>query len=285
MKPDEIILKNNDRIPRIGIGTWYLGDSAAAYEQEKAAIRAGLDAGMSLIDTAEMYGNGNSERLVGDAIQGYNREKLYLISKVLPHNAGRKHLEKSLDRTLKNMKVDYLDMYLLHWRGSIPFAETVDCMEEMKAKGKIKAWGVSNLDTNEMKELLAVPGGENCMVNQVLYHLGSRGVEYELLPWLEKHQIPLMAYCPLAQAGSLRRGLASSPAVKSVAQAHNITPMQVLLAFILRQPNVFAIPRSSHADHVLENDETRIVELTAEEINMLDKAFPAPERKTYLDMV
>lgn len=240
---------------------------------------------MCLIDTAEMYGNGRSERLIGEAIKGYNRDHLFLVSKVLPQNAGHRHIFRSVEMTLKNLKTDYLDLYLLHWRGSIPLEETVSCMEQLVKDGKIRSWGVSNFDTDDMEELFSIPSGRNCVVNQVLYHLGSRGVEYDLLPWLTEHKIPLMAYCPLAQAGDLRGELLSDESVRKVAEAHGITKMQVLLAFVLYKKNVIAIPRSGKKEHVLQNWDARRIELTEEEYHLLDEAFPAPQRKTYLDIV
>ena len=175
---------------------------------------------MTLIDSAEMYGEGAAEHLVGQAIRGYDRERLYLVSKVYPFHAGRHDIFQSCENSLRRMGTDYLDLYLLHWRGSVPLAETVACMEELKAKGRIRSWGVSNLDTADMEELFEVTGGTSCLTDQVLYHLGSRGVEYDLLPWLRRHKMPLMAYCPLAQGGGLRRGLLASPAVRAAAQAH-----------------------------------------------------------------
>ena len=272
-------------MPRLGMGTWMLGEHLSIYQQEKKALQAGLNAGFTLIDTAEMYGNGLSEKLIGDTIQGYFREKLFLVSKVYPHNAGRPQIYDSIDQTLHNLKTDYLDMYLLHWRGSIPLEETVDAMEELVKKGKIRSWGVSNLDTSDMKELFSVPNGDHCQVDQVLYHLGSRGIEYDLMPWLEEHQTPIMAYCPLAQAGSLQRSLLKNKEVQKIAKARGITPMQVLLAFVLRKDQVIAIPRSGRTEHVLQNWAVKDVVLTDEEYTALDRAFPAPEYKTYLDIV
>lgn len=272
-------------MPRLGMGTWMLGEHLSIYQQEKKALQAGLDAGFTLIDTAEMYGNGLSEKLIGDTIQGYSREKLFLVSKVYPHNAGRPQIYDSIDQTLHNLKTDYLDMYLLHWRGSIPLEETVDAMEELVKKGKIRSWGVSNLDTSDMKELFSVPNGDHCQVDQVLYHLGSRGIEYDLMPWLEEHQTPIMAYCPLAQAGSLQRSLLKNKEVQKIAKARGITPMQVLLAFVLRKDQVIAIPRSGRTEHVLQNWTVKDIILTDEEYAALDRAFPAPEHKTYLDIV
>lgn len=268
----------------IGQGTWYLGENPAAFGDERKALQSGIEAGMTLIDTAEMYGDGAAEELVGSAIQGFAREDLYLVSKVYPFNAGRPDIFRSCEDSLRRMRTDYLDLYLLHWRGSVPFAETVECMEELKAKGRIRAWGVSNLDTRDMKQLVAVPGGANCATDQVLYHLGSRGIEFDLLPWLQQRQMPVMAYCPLAQAGRLRRGLFSHPAVQDIAFARGTTPAQVLLAFLLSKPGVVPIPRTGHFTHTLENAEAVGLTLTAAELAALDRAFPAPKRKVPLDI-
>lgn len=280
-----ITLKNGMQMPRLGMGTWFLGENRGTRAQEIAALRAGLDAGMQLIDTAEMYGNGLSEQLIGEAIQGYNRENLFLVSKVYPHNAGKRRMQKSIDQSLKSLRTDYLDLYLLHWRGSIPLSETVECMEELVAQGKIKSWGVSNFDVSDMKELFHMPNGGNCMVNQVLYHLGSRGVEYELLPWLTEHQIPLMAYCPLAQAGDLRRELLHNKVLRQTAQKYQISVLQLLLAFVLQHENVIAIPRSSRKEHVLENWKAREISLDAEDLDAINRAFPAPKWRVPLDIV
>lgn len=267
----------------IGQGTWYLGNRPDTFQQELSALRAGIDRGMTLLDTAEMYGEGAAERLLGQAIRGYDREKLYLVSKVYPHNAGRKNIFHSCRQSLKRLDTDYLDLYLLHWRGSVPLAETAACMEELKEDGLIRAWGVSNLDLDDMDELAAVPGGENCVTDQVLYHLGSRGIEFDLLPALQKRDISVMAYCPLAQGGSLRQGLLESPAVADTARAHDASPTQVLLAFLLSRPGVVPIPRSSKADHALDNAGAADIRLTKEDLARLDAAFPAPTRRVPLD--
>ncbi len=282
---DFLVLKNGMRIPKLGMGTWFLGENKKTENEEIKALQAGLKVGMTLIDTAEMYGRGQSEQLIGKAIQGYEREKIFLVSKVYPHNAGRSNIFKSVQRSLKNLQTEYLDLYLLHWRGAVPLSETVACMEQLVKEGKIRSWGVSNFDVDDMEELFSVPDGNHCVVNQVLYHLGSRGVEYDLLPWLEAHETLLMAYCPLAQAGSLRRGLLSNPTVKQIAKAHGISEVQLLLAFILRRKNVIAIPRSGKEQHVLRNWETKDVILSEEDYKALDDSFPAPNRKTYLDIV
>lgn len=276
---------NNTPVGSIGQGTWYLGEKASTFSQECTALQAGIEAGMNLIDTAEMYGDGAAEQLVGQAIQPYDRQALYLVSKVYPFHAGRRDIFRCCEESLQRMNTDYLDLYLLHWRGSVPFAETVACMEELKERGLIRAWGVSNLDLEDMEELFAAPEGTHCAANQVLYHLGSRGIEYDLLPWLQTHHISVMAYCPLAQAGLLRRGLLSAPAVKDIAEAHSASPTQVLLAFLLAQEGVFPIPRSSRKSHTLDNAAAMRLTLSTGELEALNRAFPAPRHKTSLDIV
>ncbi|KAA8819997.1 aldo/keto reductase [Bifidobacterium rousetti] len=281
---ETVTLHDGTSMPRLGMGTWHLAEGRRSERREVEALRAGLDAGITLIDTAEMYADGRAESLTGRAIVGYDRSRLFLVSKVYPHNAGRGRLRRSLEASLDRLGTDYLDMYLLHWRGSIPLAETVACMEEAKSDGLIRNWGVSNFDIDDMRELFGVPGGDACAVNQDLYHLGSRGVEFSLLDWMDAHGVPLMAYCPLAQAGALRDGLLSSPVVRRIAEAHGVEPMQILLAFVLRRDDVIAIPCSGSADHVLANLRAREVELTEGELAALDDAFPAPTDKEPLDM-
>ena len=277
-------LSNGAVVPAIGQGTWYIGERISKRAQEIDAIRAGIEAGMTLVDTAEMYGNGLSEKLVGEAISSTDRKKLFIVSKVLPSNAGKKNMERSCDATLKRLGTDYLDLYLYHWRGSVPLAETVACLEELKMKGKIRAWGVSNFDTSDMEELFALPSGKNCAVNQVLYHLGSRGIEFDLLPWMRRHGVALMAYCPLAQAGTLRRGLFENEIVAAVAQKHGCDVTQVLLAWCIRDGSTIAIPRSSKKEHTLLNAGADTVQLDAEDLADLDKAFPPPTHKMPLDV-
>ena len=244
-----------------------------------------------LVDTAEMYGDGEAERLVGEALLGTAglaapapREDLTIVSKVYPWNAGRDRIFDACDATLERLGTDHLDLYLLHWRGNVPLRETVACMEELVAQGQILRWGVSNFDVDDMEELWEVPVGDHCVVNQVLYHLGSRGIEYDLLPWMEERGVACMAYCPLAQAGTLRRGLFTSPAVEEVARRHGATPAQVLLAFCVRDGNVIAIPRTSSASHAVENAKAAELELDDRDLTLLDRAFPAPTRKMPLDM-
>lgn len=239
---------------------------------------------MNLIDTAEMYGEGLSEQLVGEAIQPCDREKLFLVSKVYPWNAGRDHIFRSCENSLRRMGTDYLDLYLLHWRGSVPFEETAECMEELVRRGLIRQWGVSNLDLEDLEELWETDAGQHCCTGQCLYHLGSRGVETVMLPWLRRHNVSLMAYCPLAQGGSLRRQLLHHPALTALAVEKGCTVYQLLLAFLLADSIVTAIPRSSDPAHTLENAAAAQLTLTPEELTALNAAFPAPRRREPLDM-
>lgn len=283
-----IQLANGMKVPALGQGTWMLGEDSANREAELKALHAGVEAGATLIDTAEMYGDGRSESLVGEAISSLpnnlSRDDLFLVSKALPQNAGRAHIFDSCDATLRRLRTDYLDLYLLHWRGPVPLAETVDCMEELQAQGKIRAWGVSNFDIEDMEELWRVPDGPNCQVNQVLYHAGSRGIEFSLLPWMRNHSVALMSYCPLAQAGAIRRGLLEEPVLAGIAKRHGATPVQVLLAWNIRDGHTVTIPRTGSAEHACENAAAVQLELTAEDLAELDTAFPPPEWKMPLDM-
>lgn len=272
-------------VPRLGQGTWYLGEGRSPRHQELAALRAGIEAGMTLIDTAEMYGGGRSEELVGEAITPYDREKLFLVSKAFPQNAGKGRLRKACENSLRRLHTDYLDMYLLHWRGSVPLEETAECMEELVSRGLIRQWGVSNLDLEDMEELWESSAGQNCRTDQCLYHLGSRGVETVLLPWLRQHNVSLMAYCPLAQGGTLRSQLLRSPELQHLAEEKHCTVFQLLLAFLLADPAVTAIPRSGDPIHTLENAGAAGVTLSREEWSVLDRAFPAPRRREPLDIL
>lgn len=272
-------------VTRLGQGTWHLAEHPARRSSEIAALQKGLELGMNLIDTAEMYGGGQSESLIGEAIRGADRASLYLVSKVYPHNAGRPSIFKSCEASLKRLGTDYLDLYLLHWRGNVPLAETAECMEELVSRGLIRAWGVSNLDTADMRELASVPHGKNCVTDQVLYHLASRGVEYDLLPWLEKNHMTAMAYCPLAQYGDLDRGLLKSRALRTVAERRGASPAQVLLAFTLLRDFVIPIPKSSSPEHTEDNFGALSLELTAEDVAALSREYPAPKTKTWLDIV
>ncbi|MEJ8306367.1 aldo/keto reductase [Saccharibacillus sacchari] len=277
-------LVDGTELPAIGQGTWYMGEVASEAAREADALRLGLDLGMSVIDTAEMYGNGGSEEVVARAIKG-RRDDAFLVSKALPNHAGRTAIVKACEDSLRRLETDVLDLYLLHWRGRVPLSETAEAMEKLKRDGKIKRWGVSNLDRGDMEELLATPNGRGCETNQVLYHLGSRGIEYDLLPWQKQARMPIMAYCPLAQGGSLRRELMNDSAVRDIAERLSATPAQVLLAWAIRGGDVMAIPKAASPEHVTENAAAILLQLTEEDEALLNKAFPAPKRKVPLEMV
>lgn len=272
-------------LPAIGQGTWYMGENDRQRQKEVDALRAGIEAGLTLIDTAEMYADGGAEEVVGEALRGGLRDKVYLVSKVYPWNAGGKKAIAACEASLRRLNTDYLDLYLLHWRGNYSLAETVEVMETLVQQGKIRRWGVSNLDYGDMQELWRVQGGQACVTDQVLYHLGSRGIEYDLLPWCQQQGMPVMAYCPLAQAGRLRDGLLNHSAVADIARAHNATAAQILLAWVISHQGVMAIPKAASVAHVEENAAALKIVLSAADLARLDDAFPAPGRKTPLDMV
>lgn len=278
---------NGLRLPAIGQGGWRLGDDPASAADEIAALRLGLTLGLTLIDTAEMYGNGNSERLIGRALQGVPRESYQLVSKVLPQNADERHIFQSCDHSLRRLQTDHLDLYLLHWRGAVPLQETVDCMETLVEAGKIRRWGVSNFDTPDMQALWQLPGGQNCAANQVLYNLGSRGIEFDLLPWLTAHGVAAMAYCPVAQAGALKRmhkDFYKDPTLAALAKKYGVTITQLLLAFTQKQPGVIAIPKSANPSHVRENAAVAALNVSADDWAKLDKIFWPPTAKMHLDI-
>lgn len=255
-----------------------MGEDARLRKQEIASLRAGVDLGITLIDTAEMYGDGATESLLGDALAGL-RDKIFLVSKVYPQNAGRGRIERACEASLQRLKTDYLDLYLLHWRGPVPLAETIEGMEALIRAGKIRRWGVSNLDQGDMEQLFRA-GGQACTTNQVLYNVTERGAEFDLLPQLRKHHIPPMAYSPVGQ-GHLPR----SPALSAVAENHGVTPFQVALAWVLRDPMMIAIPKASDATHVEANRRALDLVLSAEDLAAIDAEFPPPSRKTRLAML
>ncbi len=271
-------------IPRLGQGTWHMAERRDRREGELSSLRRGIELGVTMIDTAEMYADGGAESLAGEAIRGIPRESLYLVSKVYPHNAGRRNIFKSCENSLRRLGTDHLDLYLLHWRGNVPLAETVDCMEELVSRGTISRWGVSNFDSEDMEELFSVPGGDRCCNNQVLYHLGSRGVEYDLLPWQRSRGIPLTAYCPIAQAGRLKAGIYDHPLMRSLCEKYGATPSQLMLAFLLSDPLVIAIPKAGTVAHAQENAASALIALSESDRKSLSDAFPAPGRKVPLDM-
>jgi len=271
-------------LPVIGQGTWYMGENPAQRADEVAALQAGLECGLKLIDTAEMYADGGAEEVVGQALLG-RRDRALLVSKVYPWNAGEVDAIAACERSLRRLQTDYLDLYLLHWRGNIPLEETLRAMERLQQQGKIRHWGVSNFDTDDMAELWDEEKGEACATNQVLYHLASRGIEFDLLPACQQRGVPVMAYCPLAQAGRLRDSLFTDPQLTQIAQQKGISVAQLLLAWVIRQPGVIAIPKASSVAHVQENAAALEVELTDEDLQLIDRAWPAPQHKLPLDIV
>ena len=281
----QIQFPDGQTVLNLGQGTWRLGEDTSKHDQEVRALRSGIDRGLTLIDTAEMYGEGQSEKLVGEVIATYNREDLFLVSKVYPHHAGKSDIFDACDRTLERLGIETLDLYLLHWRGRVPLQETVDCFEELKRQGKIKNWGVSNFDLEDMQELLALEGGENCQTNQVLYHLASRGTEVVLQDYLKEKGIPMMAYCPvIGQEPDLKERVYHDVTVKKIADAHDISIIQLLLAFVMQQDNVIAIPKASSEEHVQLNADVLDVTLSEEELNQLDAAFPVPDHRVPLSI-
>jgi len=266
-------------VPALGLGTAMMGEQRQRAGVEVAALAQGLDLGMTLIDTAEMYGDGRAEEIVGQAIAGRRRE-VFLVSKVYPHNAGRRSAIAACERSLKRLGTDRLDLYLLHWRGSIPLAETVAAFEQLRRDGKIVRWGVSNFDAGDLAALCALPEGRHCATNQVLYHLGERGIEWALLPWMRARRMPLMAYSPLAQGALLQR-----KALAAVAARVGATAAQVALAWLLRQRDVVVIPKAADPAHVAANRAACDVTLDAAALAALDAAFPPPAGPTALAML
>lgn len=267
------------RLPRLGSGTWHMGEGAGRRAAEVAALRLGMDLGATLIDTAEMYAEGGAEKIVGEAIRG-RRSEAFVVSKFYPHHAGRKRLVAACDATLVRLGIEQLDCYLYHWRGSVPLAETVAALGELVAAGKIASWGVSNFDVGDLEELVAIPGGEQVAANQVLYNLARRGAEFDLLPWCEERGIAVMAYSPLDEGR-----LSGHSALASVALRLGASPAQVALAWVLRAGNVAAIPKAARLEHVRANREAADLVLDSAAQAELDRAFPPPQRKRALEMI
>ncbi len=274
-----VTLPGGESVPALGMGTWMIGEDAATRAEEIASLQHGIDLGMALIDTAEMYGEGASEKLVGEAIRG-RRERVFLVSKVYPHNAGKKAAQTACERSLRRLGIECLDLYLLHWRGSEPFAETIAAFETLKAQGKIRHWGVSNLDTEDLQEWVDTPGGAAVAVDQVLYNLTRRGIEWDLLPWCQTRRIPVMAYSPIEQARLLRHS-----GLCELAGRLGMTPAQVALDWLLQRDAVIAIPKASTRQHLEENFAALRFSLEADVVAELDRLFPPPRRATPLAML
>ena len=276
-----VTLPSGESVAALGQGTWYMGERRGEAAREAASLRLGIDLGMTLIDTAEMYADGGAEKVVADAVAG-QRDKVFIVSKVYPQNASRAGVPAACERSLKRLKTDRIDLYLLHWRGGYPLAETVAAFEKLRAEGKIRHWGVSNFDTADMEELWRVPDGRNCAANQVLYHPGSRGIEFDLLPWCQKNKVAVMAYSPL---GHNVTKVTRSAALASVAKRRGVSVIQAALAWGMRHPHVISIPKASDPDHVRDNAGAADLVLTAEDLAEIDAAHRPPARKQPLDLL
>ena len=275
----QVRIADGEFVPALGMGSWTIGDDRTRRGEEIATLQRGIELGMALIDTAEMYGDGASESLVGEAIRG-RRDQVFLVSKVYPHNASRRGTAAACERSLKRLGVDCLDLYLLHWRGSVPLQETIEGFEALRAHGKIRHWGVSNLDTADMEELAGLPGGARVAANQVLYNLSRRGIEWDLLPWCQARKIPLMAYSPIEQARLLRQ-----PGLRDLAAKHGVTPAQMALAWLLRQDGVIAIPKASTRQHLEENFAALTLTFDDATLAELDRLFPPPRHASPLEIL
>jgi len=274
----QIALKDGTRVPALGLGTWKMGEDVRQRAQEVRALQTGLDLGATLIDTAEMYASGRSEEIVAAAIKG-RRHSVYLVSKVLPQNASRSGVVKACEASLKRLKTDRIDLYLLHWRGPVPFAETMAGFDDLVQSGKIVGFGVSNLDLKELQEWLAVSRADKTLANQVLYNIDQRGIDFDLLPGCLERKIAIMAYCPLAQGE-----IPHKPVLKRIAERHRATPAQIMLAWTMRHEHVIAIPKSSRPERVRENVAAADIILSAEDLMDLEREFPAPRKPQPLAM-
>ena len=274
-----VILRSGERVPALGQGTWHMGENRRRAAEEEAALRLGIELGLTLIDTAEMYCSGGAEEVIARAAEGV-RDSLFIVSKVYPHNASRAGVVAACERSLKRLATDRIDLYLLHWRGSIPLAETLEGFLRLQGDGKIRHYGVSNFDRADMAEWAALQGGGTVAADQVLYNLSRRGPEWDLLPWCREHQVAVMAYTPLGQGHML-----ANRALGEVARRRDATPAQVALAWLLRQDGTIVIPKASRPEHVRENRRSLDIALTEEDLAALDRAFPPPKSKSSLGML
>ena len=274
-----VILPDGESVPAFGLGTWHMGEDRRHAADEEAALKLGIELGMTLIDTAEMYCNGTAEEIVARAANGV-RDRLFIVSKVLPHNASRNGVVEACERSLKRLQTDHIDLYLLHWRGSVPFAETLAGFAQLKRDGKIRHHGVSNFNTDDMQEWVGMAGGETVASNQILYNLGRRGPQYELIPWCRERAISIMAYTPLDQGRIL-----GNRALQEVAARHGASAAQVALAWLLRQDGMIVIPKATTLEHVRDNRGAVDLALGADDLAALDRAFPPPTGRTALGML
>lgn len=264
------------KIPSIGMGTWHMGSNPATYDQEKATLQEGLKLGDTVIDTAESYGNGDSERLVGDAIQNYSREKLFLISKFTPDHAEPKLMARSLKHSLNRLGTSYLNLYLYHWPGAVPLSQVVSGMENLRKRGLIKHWGVSNFSKAQMQKLISLPGGAHVFANEVCYNVGYRNNDYDLLPWMRNHGIPLIAYSPVAGSGYHNVNPDKNGTLKKIAKHHQATIFQIMLAWAIRGHHTLAIPQTSHVGHLKDNLNAMKLKLTSNDLKLINQTFPKP---------
>ena len=275
----QVTLRNGERVPALGQGTWHMGDDRRRAAEETAALKLGIDLGLTLIDTAEMYGSGGAEEVVAEAAKG-RRDRLFIVSKVLPYNASQKGVIEACERSLRRLKTDRIDLYLLHWRGSVPLAETLAGFVRLQRDGKIRHHGVSNFDLDDMQEWVGLAGGEDVAANQILYNLSSRGPEWELIPWCRERRIAIMAYTPLGQGRMLQH-----KALAEIAGRHGATAAQVALAWLLSKDGTMVIPKATRPEHVRENRGAADLRLAADDLAALDRAFPPPKSRTALGML
>ena len=274
-----VTLPSGERVPAFGLGTWNIGDDPGTRAEEIATLRLGLDRGARLIDTAEMYGDGRSEELIAEAIAG-RRDEVFLVSKVYPQNASAKAAPAACERSLRRLKTDRIDLYLLHWRGNVPLAETLQAFMRLRLAGKIRHYGVSNLDLGDMRELWELPGGDGVATNQLLYNLTRRGIEWDLMPWLRQRRMPVMAYSPIEQGQ-----LPGTRKLAGFAERHGMTPAQAALAWLLARDNVIVIPKTGRREHLRQNLGALNHELTAAQLAELDRLFPPPDGPGSLEML
>jgi diketogulonate reductase-like aldo/keto reductase len=274
-----VTLPNDTQVPALGMGTWYFGDDPDQRDLQVAALRAGIEVGLTLIDTAEMYGEGRAEEIIGRAVEG-RRDDVFLVSKVLPHHATREGTVTACRGSLRRLGTDHVDLYLLHWRGPVPLAETVQGFEDLVEAGLIRGWGVSNFDVPDLEELVAVAGGDRLQTDQVLYNLARRGPEYDLLPWCREFGMPMMGYSPVDHGR-----LIEHRAVRDMAEQKGVTPAQLAIAWVLRLPDVFTVAKASNRAHVMENRAALEIGFTEAELQVLDRLFPPPLRKVALEVL